>query len=39
MIMDIVTVLSIIEHLGIVADWAEATGLIGLLQDSPSGVL
>jgi hypothetical protein len=37
--MDIVTVLGIIEHLGIIADGAEATSVIRLLQDGSSGIL
>jgi hypothetical protein len=37
--MDIVTTLSIIEGLGVIADRAEAASLIGLLEDCPSGIL
>jgi hypothetical protein len=39
MVMDIVTALGIIECLGIVANMAEVICFIGLLQDSPSGIL
>jgi hypothetical protein len=37
--MDIITALSIIEHLGIIADWAEATHFIGLLEDCSHSIL
>jgi hypothetical protein len=37
--MDIVTALSIVERLGIITDWAEATSIIRLLQDGSSGIL
>jgi hypothetical protein len=38
-VMDIVTMLSIIECLGVIADRAEATGFIWLLQDGSSSIL
>jgi hypothetical protein len=37
--MDIVTVLGIIECLGIVTDRTEVAHLVRLLQDSPCGIL
>jgi hypothetical protein len=37
--MDIVTALSIIKGLGIIADRVEPASLIGLLEDCPGGIL
>jgi hypothetical protein len=37
--MDIVTMLSVIEGLGIIADRVEAASLIGLLEDCPRCIL
>jgi hypothetical protein len=37
--MDIITVLGIIERLGVIANRAEATSLIGLLEDCSSSIL
>jgi hypothetical protein len=39
MVMDIVTVLSVVECLGIITDGVEATSLVRLLQDGSSGIL
>jgi hypothetical protein len=37
--MDIVTTLSIVKHLGVIADRVEVTGFIRLLQDGSSSIL
>jgi hypothetical protein len=39
MVMDIVTMLSVIEGLRIIANRAETTSLVGLLEDCPGGIL